>query len=143
MQGRRRETHLIEVVELTIVGEFRVRPESLDDVDALLEVFLARGRINSESTVFVSVNTPSETYVQPTSAYRVHGRGVLGEANRVVERGYQDAGAESNLLGAPGDVGGYDQRGGADAVTREVVLGYPGAAETQVFGQADLVRRVR
>ena len=105
-------------------------------------MLLAGGGVNAKAAVLISIDAPTEAHIEPAAAYRVHGGGVLCETYGVVERGYEDSGSEPYLPGLSGHVAGYDERGRAHPVAREVVLGDPRAAETEVLGQPNLVRRV-
>ena len=139
LQGRRHQVNVLQLVVGALVAEPRGGPQSLYDLDGVLEPAGALGGVQPVTGVFVAAGTPAKAHVQPPVADQVQHGPVLGQAHGVVQGRHQHRRPHPDFSSAGRDVGGENQRRRHHAVAGEVVLGQPGADETQFFGVLHLL----
>ena len=82
----------------------------------------------------------AEAEFEPPARQQIEHRGILGDADRVLHRQDDDAGAEPDPRRARGDEAEERQRRGQSPfVAVEMVLGDPGAVEALPLGMDDLL----
>ena len=128
---------LVEVVVVAVPGDALVAPGFEHDLDAFAEagVGLFDGHIEGAELGLVEA-APGAPIDAPAGEH-VEQRDFLGDAQRVIERGEGDGGADADVLGAVGDVHAHQMHGGADAVGVEVVLGEPDAVVAGLVHDVD------
>src|SRR5262245_24029350 len=138
--GRR----IIEAVVFALVGEGRLGPRPLDDLERL-EKPLAAFRIrHAVGGVGSRVATPPDPKKQSALADLIDRGGLLGETQRVAERQDLDAGADLDVAGTRGNGAGDGQRRRQYGAARLLVdFGKPDRVEAPTVGGFDLGERLR
>ncbi len=102
----------------------------------------AIGAVEAEGLEGGEIAARPDAELQPAVAHQVEHGGVLGHAQRQLQRQGDDAGAEPDLRGPRREMGQEDEgRGQAALVLVEVVLGDPGRVEAAALGMDDLFGR--
>src|SRR5215510_9180938 len=131
MLERLRERGLLgKLEELPGVTE-RLTGEGLqDDVDRLLPARPAALQIETEALELVGLIAAPEAHIDAPAGQEIQRRNLLGDHQGMVERHYDDRGADPDPRGSRRDVGGELRRTREIPVGREVVLGEPDVVET-------------
>jgi hypothetical protein len=83
-----------QIVDRAVVGEWLAGPGLRQDLEDLLHRRAPTTSVGAEAGELHLVPTKPEAQDQPAMAKQLDGRGVLSQAQRVVERGEDYAGAE-------------------------------------------------
>jgi hypothetical protein len=132
---RRRHGELVEREVLAVEGEWLTRPRPPQHLDGLLgsrAALLARHPEVGELLVPVAGR---EAQIQPAAGEQVGDRGVLGQPQRVVQRGEQHRGAQPDAPRAGAQGGDHGEQRGQVAVVDQVVLGQPHGVEAPALGR--------
>ncbi len=138
--GRGRHDDVVEAEVLALVGEPLAAPGQLEDLDGLVGTRATLALGHAEHGEFVRLVAGREPDVEAAAGQLVDHGQVLGQPQRVVQRGQQDRGAEA------GRGGSHRQRAQRGAQRRqvallaEVVLGQPDRGEAELFGAGGLVQ---
>src|SRR6266851_8847360 len=131
----------MDLVELAVVGERRLAPRPLDDVDRLRHAFAAVVASEPVAHEFVLVvdRALADADIDAALAEIVQQRQLHGESHRMVEGHLHHGEADADLLGLHGKRRGKHQRVVVDALAGEIVLGEPDVGKAHPFGGAGLV----
>ena len=137
------ERHVGDVVEPAGVAEHRRLGERpLDPVDHLPRPLVHLRRVLAERDELLVLRARADAEIEPSVRQDVGDCGILGNANRVVERKQHDRRADPDSLGARRDRGGHHHRRAGPLALAEVVLAVPDADESELLGEhgiADVV----
>ncbi len=123
-----------QVVDGAGVGERFAAPGLRQDLQDLCHRRATTAGIGAESFVFDLGPAEPEPQHQPTVAQELDGRGVLGQAERVMERREDDARPEFDPRGRLCERRADDEQRGHVAVVDEMVFGRPDRGEPEPLG---------
>ena len=142
--GLRRRPDVFERVVLARIGERVLGPRLLQDLERLGEALAAFAVGHAIGFVGAREAAAPDAEDQPSVADLIDRGGLFGEAQRMAQRQYLDAGADLHAFGARGDGAGDRQRRGADRpLGRDMDFGQPHRVETPALGGFDLFERTR
>ena len=139
LHRHRRDGHVFHVVEVPVVAEAGVLPQTQNHVQNLAEPLAAGVVVHFQVPILVDHLPPSHAEVQPPVAESVQHRRFLCDENRVLEGQDAHARTDADALGAAGGVQAHGHRRGYDAVAGEVVFGQPYRIVAQFLGELDLL----
>ena len=134
LHRHRRDGHVFHVVEVSVVAETGMLPQTQNHVQNLAEPFAASVVVHLQVPVLVDHLPASHAEVQPPVAESVQHRRLLGDEHRVLEGQNADPGPNADALGAAGGVEAHGHRRRHDAVAGEVVFGQPYRIVAQLLG---------
>src|SRR5215469_15202740 len=137
--GLWRHLDVVKAVVFSVIGEGRLRPRALQDLQRLGKAFAALAVGDAISLVSARKAAASNTENQPALADLVDRRCLFGEPQRVAERQYLNAGPDLHVLGAGGDGAGEGQRCRAYRPFRvDMDFRQPHRVESPALGGVDL-----
>ena len=110
LQRLRRHRDVLEVIVLAVVGEIRLRPRQLDDIQNFGEAVAAFRIGDAVILVGARQTAAADAEDQPSAADVIDRRRLLGEAQRMAQWQYLDGDADLDPLGARSDRGGNAER---------------------------------
>src|SRR5262249_17281067 len=133
-----------QMPEAAAMLEALFRPGSEHDPFRLLEACLRLLMVEPVALVVVNIEggAAAETNDEPPLAHMVDERELLGEADRVVERGLEDGVAQFAAPGRSGERGREGDGVDIDAVAVEMMLGQPQYLDAELVGEAGLAQRL-
>ncbi len=131
----------------------RYTPGCEDDLQRFVVAFHSLFEREPEAVEFGPLEAAPDTEIEAAARQQVNRRGFFGETDRVVEGQDEHRRAEANTVRPGREVAEKRERGGEDAVPREVMLHEKGGIEPERLGSQglidavgelrDLVRRLR
>ena len=111
-------------------------PQALDRRHELAHALAGRGGVETraEALVFEVVCAAGDADVEATAGDDVGHRRLTGEFDRMPERGDDGARPETDVCGAPGEIGQIDERVRGDGEVHAVVLSGPDCAHSTAVG---------
>src|SRR5208282_2927560 len=127
--GTRQNSHIMKIEMFALDAEALAGPRALQNFDRLQGAAEARLLRNLQRVEFLVAVAHPDAEAEAAAREHVDHRGVLGEAQRMIERGEQDVSAELQAGGARGDRGQHRHDGREITVVDEVMLGEPNGME--------------